>query len=298
MSDGFVLGGTGFALLAAAAYGLAGVAIAQAKPLARGDNGVYLSALVTAVLTGVLWLGFGKIPALALFSMDHLVAIAIFAVAGIFATVLGRATLYRATERIGAVRASLLRRLTPVFALPLALLLLAEIPGVQALAGAALVLVAVLAYAGWPDGAGWHGAGIWIGLGSAGFYAAAYVLRRLGLETLPDPVLGTFIGALVGCLWFPLAALVGQGRGARLRRLIVDRGGWHWCAALALTLGQVCQFAALTSAPVVVVAALGTLEVFFAALLGAIFGGRMTVSPVRLALTLLLAAVGAALLLR
>lgn len=138
MFDQIALGGIGFAVLAAAAYGFAGVAIAQGKPVARGDNGVYLSALVTALGTGLLWMGFGRVQLARLLDPGSVGTVAIFAAAGVFSTVLGRATLYRATERIGAVRASLLRRLTPVFTLPLALLLLAEVPGPRALVGAAI----------------------------------------------------------------------------------------------------------------------------------------------------------------
>jgi len=295
--DQIALGGIGFAVLAAAAYGFAGVAIAQGKPVARGDNGVYLSALVTALGTGLLWMGFGRVQLARLLDPGSVGTVAIFAAAGVFSTVLGRATLYRATERIGAVRASLLRRLTPVFTLPLALLLLAEVPGPRALVGAAIVLVAVLIYQGGPGREVWDRAGFWIGIGSAAVYASAYVLRRLGLETLPDPLLGTFIGAIVGCLWFPLAALAGRARGARLRRLLADRGRWQWAAAGALAVGQVCQFAALAAIPAVVVACLGTLEVFFAALLWGLFGHGLSVAPARFAFTLILAAGGTVLLL-
>ena len=37
--------GEAFAVLAALAYGVAGVAIVQGRPMARGDNGVFLSVL-------------------------------------------------------------------------------------------------------------------------------------------------------------------------------------------------------------------------------------------------------------
>lgn len=297
MSDGLTISGPGFALLAAVAYGFAGVAIARARPSARGDNGVFLSVLVTAVLTGGLWFWAGIVSVRALVEPGNAGPVALFALAGLFSTVLGRSTMYRATGTIGPVAASLLRRLTPVIALPMAFFLLAEWPDTPTLLGAGLVTVGVLAWLGWPVRSAWPKAGLWLGLGSAAFYAAAYTLRRMGLEALPDALLGTFIGALVGCLWFPLVALARPERREALRRLMLDRGRWHWLAALALSLGQTCQFVALKHAPVVVVAALGTLEVLFAAAFGALLIGRQQTALLRLALSLALTVLGTALML-
>jgi len=290
--------GESLALLAAVAYGLAGVTIVKGKATARGDNGVFLSVVATAVLTGALWLGWGTVSAADLRSGDSLAPVTIFILAGLFSTVLGRMTMYRATERIGPVAASLLRRLTPVFALPIAFVLLSEIPDAATVAGGVLVVLAALFYLWSPGGdpGAARGAGLLLGVGSAGFYAAAYALRSLGLDTLPDAALGTFIGALAGCLWFLVAAGLFRDRAARLRRLVLDRGRWHWLTALALSAGQTLQFFALKSASVVAVATLGTLEVFFSALLIAVVAGARPILPVRLLAAGGLAAAGTALL--
>lgn len=46
--------GEGFALLAALGYGLASVTIIKGKAAAQGDNGVFLSVVVTAVVSGLM----------------------------------------------------------------------------------------------------------------------------------------------------------------------------------------------------------------------------------------------------
>ena len=53
--------GEEFALLAALSYGLAGVTIVKGKAMAQGDNSVFLSVVVTAVASGLLWLGRGQV---------------------------------------------------------------------------------------------------------------------------------------------------------------------------------------------------------------------------------------------
>ncbi|MBE0455226.1 MAG: DMT family transporter [Roseovarius sp.] len=278
------MSGEGLALLAALFYGLAGVAIIKGKPAARGDNGVFLSVLMTAGVSAALWLFQGQTGLSELGSPDALEPLTVFVAAGLFSMVLGRTTMYRATEQIGPVATSLLRRLSPVFALPLALVFLAEVPRWWTVLGVALVIGAVMLHIGRPTlkpdrsiGIGWL-----LGIGSAAFYAVSYTLRSHGLDLLPDAALGTFIGALAGLVWLLSAVAVGSERGARLRRLLKDRGPWHLLTAVTLSAGQICQFYALQSAPVVVVATLGSLEVFFAALLSAAImrGPHMRTGPI------------------
>lgn len=290
--------GEAFALLAALSYGLAGVTIAKGKSTARGDNGVFLSVMLTAAVSGILWLGWGQISVAALTSGDAVKPIAVFIAAGLFSMVLGRTTMYRATEQIGPVAASLLRRLTPVFALPIGVIFLAEIPTAQTILGAGLVIVAVVIYSGKPARGPWSGASLgWLlGIGSAAFYAVSYVLRSHGLDQVPDAAFGTLVGAVAGMAWMLAAATTGTNRRARWGKLLSDRGPWHWLTALALSAGQIFQFFALKSATVVVVATLGALEVFFTALLGAVLIGPTAANARRVWLPACVAVAGTALL--
>ncbi|MBU2999782.1 DMT family transporter [Roseovarius nubinhibens] len=301
--------GEAFAVLAALAYGVAGVAIVQGRPKARGDNGVFLSVLLTAALSCLLWLGWGGTTTGAqLAPRDLTGAILIFAVAGICSNGIGRQAMYWATERIGAVRAGLLRRLTPLFVLPCAYLLLGEVPAPQTLLGSALVLAGVLIYVlpqtrattPVPDAPPQISAnpfGLMLGTLSALAYALAFALRGLGLDLLPDPTFGAMIGAFAGALALLALALARKGLCDGLRHLSRDRQAAHWLTALGLSAGQILQFFALHSAPVVSVALLGTLEVMFSAAIILLITKGETVALRPLILASILSTAGTAILL-
>ena len=254
-----------FALLSAGFYGIAGVAIAEGRATARGDNGVFLSVLFTALLTLAVWVCFAAPARPELYSRDGLKGVVLFVLSGVFATALGRNLMYRSTELLGAVSAGLLRRLVPVLSVPSAMLILGEAPDVWVLLGGALILFGVFFYLdpGFGEMRSLAGKGLMFGVGSATCYALAYSQRRLGLEFCPDPVLGTFIGAVAAAAWI----LFLSWHGGKLDRLLRDIGPWHWAAAAALSLGQLLQFFALQAASVPRVAAIGSLDVFFSAVL-------------------------------
>lgn len=288
--------GVSLALASAMFYGIAGVTIVKGKPNARGDNGVFLSIVVTCLLTLCLWLIWGRVSLSQLADPKLWPSLALFALAGLFSTVLGRTTMYRATERIGAVKASLFRRLIPVFAVPCGLLLLGEKPELHVFLGGSIIMCGVISYqllqTAPPTSK--DVIGDWIGISSAMFYALAYSLRAMGMEGLADPIFGTFVGALVGLTWFPLATLLGGGGG--WRGLFCDCSGWHWATALSLGLGQTLQFIALSFAPVSTVALVGALDLFFSAGFMALLFKQHTMDMRSLLITGLLAVIGSAVL--
>ncbi|WP_299426054.1 EamA family transporter [uncultured Shimia sp.] len=287
--------GEALALLAAAAYGVAGVSIVHAKPQARGDNGVFLSIVVTAVCAWVLWLITSTAAWILLLSGSGGTAVLIFACAGLCANVLGRRSMYRVTEVAGAVNAGLLRRLVPVFALPCAFVVLGQTPGPQLLVGGAFVLAGVLSYFR-PSKTPLGG---WVALGtlSAFAYAMAYTLRGLGLLYLPDAALGIAIGASVAAVWVAFATMLRQGRSRGWRHITTDRTPAHWITAIALSAGQALQFFALSHTSVAAVSVLGALDVLFAALLIHWRPTQEKVALSRLMLAMFLAMVGTVLLL-
>ena len=187
------------ALASAALYALSGVAIARGAagdPERRGDNGAFLSILLTAGFSLALWLAWGGAGALpAMPGASIRAAIGLFVAAGVLSTVLGRLVMFRAIASVGAIRASMLRRLTPVFAALAALPLLAETPLPRDCLGMALVLAATAA-TGWSGRAGTGGQPGWAvwGIASAAFYGLAYVLRKMALLHLPAPAFGALIG--------------------------------------------------------------------------------------------------------
>lgn len=132
-----------YALPSAASFGVAGAAIAKGAPTAKGDNGVFLSIVLTLVLSGLLWLAFG----INLRKFDGgralLNGIGFFIAAGVLATVFGRLTNYRSLALSGAIRSSLFRRLIPVFSTVLAFMLLGERYSGVVLTGMVLILFSI-----------------------------------------------------------------------------------------------------------------------------------------------------------
>ncbi|MDR7126731.1 DMT family transporter [Pseudotabrizicola sp. 4114] len=261
------------AVLSAMAYGVAGVAITRGKAEAKGDNGVFLSVIVVFFLTLGLWGIWGKVSLHQLADRDSWRGLGLFALAGFCATVVGRITMYRSIERIGAIKAGLLRRLIPVFAVPCGLVLLGEWPDLKVLMGGAIIMLGVLCYQvlSQRDARNPSLAGDLIGIASALSYALAYSFRRMGLVDIPDPLLGTLLGAMVGLIWFSALAVISARPAHAFHHLLCDRGIWHWTTALSLGIGQTLQFFSLSLAPVSTVALLGALDLFFSAALVALF---------------------------
>ena len=288
------------AILAALAYGLAGVSIMQGNALARGDNGVFLSVVLTALLSCGLWINWGVAPLSLLLTTEGLWACGIFALAGLLSNFLGRRWMYRATEQIGAVRTGLLRRFTPVFALPCAFLILGELPGPTTLLGGAFILAGVLAYLFTPSSGAMSisAAGFALGMLSALAYALAYSFRSLGIEAVPDAAFGTFVGASIAAIWILMSELIYRGPRNGWYHITIDRSLRHWRTALALSIGQLLQFFALKWTSVVSVAVLGTLEVLFAAMFILLFSRNEAIAITRLLIASLLSMAGTALLLQ
>lgn len=292
--------GEALAVCAALAYGLAGVLIVRGKATARGDNGAFLSVVMTAVMSGLLWVGWGTVAVGDVVTAEGLRAVGIFALAGVLANVFGRQSMYRATEMIGAVRAGLLRRLTPLFVVPCAFVILGDIPDPVTLLGGGIVLTGVLIYMRMPKrmapSAPGAGLGLALGVLSAVAYALAYTFRGLGLDIAPDAALGTCIGALVGGVWILVRAVGGKGVRHGWRYITADRSPHHLQAALALTAGQLLQFFALKYATVLSVSVLGTLEVLFSALFVWLITRSEPIAITRLLVASVMAMAGTALL--
>lgn len=266
-----------FALCGALAFALANVAIAKGGAQGHRDNGALLSIILTALVSGGLWCVLGDpLPAP---GRDAMLGIAFFMTTGILATVIGRLTLFRSVTLAGAINAGLFRRLIPLFAALFAFLILGETIGPLAGLGMAIILASLLMVVSvkaskrpaeaadrtLPD----VRRGQLFGTLSASSYGASYIARKLGMVHIPDPTLGTFVGAVTGLAWYACA----YPFSARYRRAVTgmlrETGRWQFVAALSMSFGQTAQFFALLNADVAVVAIIGSLEVFIGIYLAA-----------------------------
>ncbi len=271
-----------FAMLAAFCYAFGSVAATKnAREKGGRGNAVLLSIVLTALFSGGLWLIMG--PTLPPIDADFWTGVAIFVVAGMLATVLGRIFFFRSIELAGAIETGLIRRLIPVFAAALAILFLGEsLTGGSALAfvlvfaAVALVvltnrreIVAAEDEEAARRASGERNTGRVLALMSAASYAGSYVARKFAMRWLPDPLIGAFIGAVAAFAWFAFAGLFSTAYRRHLTELFRRPTGWQLVAAASISLGQTAQFVALSFTTVTAVAIIGTIEMFLAAWLAA-----------------------------
>lgn len=293
------------ALCSACFFGLGGAAIAKGATEARGDNGVFLSILLTMLFSGTIWLVLEPESGWPEESGAVVWGIGFFVASGLLATVFGRLTNFRSIALAGAIRASLYRRLIPVFSIVIAFVLLGERYGAVALAGMTLILLSVgltvRERASVSSGSfleippGQLRLGAIMGATCALCYAAAYALRKLAMDFVPDAAFGAMVGAITGIVFYIAAAPFSALCRSSLTGALCNSGVWQWLAAASLSAGQVLLFFALKHADMAVVAIIGTTELFIGAYLAAILFRTEPPPGLQLVLATVLASLGVAL---
>mgnify|MGYP005994386783 CR=1 FL=1 len=279
-----------FALASAFCYGFSAVAINKNAENGHSNNGAYLSILLTAVMAGALWLFFGS----ALPAADRAVwtGLGFFVLAGVLANISGRVFMFKAVELVGAIEIGILRRLIPVFAATLAIIFLDERITTSVSVGFLLVFLGIAAVVvggrrtrvvtGGTGGTGHTGRqmmeratddvqkGRVLGAVSSASYGGAYVSRKFALAVVPDPLLGTLIGAITGLVCGSI--IVPLSRRSRTNHLPLFQrpAPWQVVAAASVSFGQIFQFFALNHTTVTAVAIIGSVEMFIAAWLSAV----------------------------
>lgn len=277
--------GEWLALGAALCFSVANVAVMRGARRGGDDNGAFLSLLLTVGLSGAGWLLADP--------RDTEITpsgLAWLAAAGVFTAFVGRVFLYASIQRLGAMRAAAVKRLNPVFAVLLGLVVLGESLSGDMAWGAALIVTsfAVLVRAQWragpgddPAAAGASGpaarAGYLYGSMSALGYALGYLLRKAGLQETPDPFFGALIGSAVGVLMFVAAAALRPSYRRAVAATFGPPNGWLWGAGIMSSAGQILTFAALAASPMSRVALVISMEVFVTIGLSVLFfGERLT----------------------
>ncbi|OMP66863.1 DMT family transporter [Domibacillus epiphyticus] len=292
-----------YALLAAFSFACANVMVKKGAKSKTDDNGAFLSVLITLFLAGffVIWRGLfhGWVPL-------NIEGIWWFVLAGILTAFMGRTLLYTSIQHLGSVRASAIKRLNPLFAVILGILFLHESLNIWIIAGIVLIFCssAVLMYESLLaakrkkketddlqipalqeaalDEADqkqhkWFekikilaGFGYLYGIISALSYAVGYVVRKEGLEEIPDPYIGTLIGAFVGMIVFFILSLFQKRYRRSIQSTFKRFRPWLFGAGIATSFGQILYFAALTQSGVSQVAVIASTDVIFTLFLSSI----------------------------
>jgi drug/metabolite transporter (DMT)-like permease len=177
-----------------------------------------------------------------------LAAALIFAAVGIFFPAAVTLLTFAANERLGPSVTGTVSSTAPLFALAAAFALLGERIPVRALV-ATVVVVAGVALFSWRGGALMRRA-LWLPLMGAALRGIVQVVAKAGLALWPSPFAASLIGYSVSTVTVSLAARGrqrGRGRGALL---------WFMATGLLNGLAVLVMYAALSAAPVSLVAPL------------------------------------------
>lgn len=115
--------GEWYALGSALCFAVANITIMRGAPRGADDNGAFLSLLLTAGISALGWLFVGSTQGFAPVTAR---GVAWLAAAGVLTAFIGRVFLYASIQRLGAMRASTIKRLNPFFAVLLGVLVLGE----------------------------------------------------------------------------------------------------------------------------------------------------------------------------
>lgn len=275
MSDALL--GQLFAFGSALCFAFSNVFISKGST-GKGDRGVTFSIIVTFFFALTLWVFVEKGQIGAETRDDFIKGVLWFALAGVFAMVFGRTFIYASIRHLGVTRASALKKLTPFFSVLLAFVLLGEaitsldLMGMAAIGLAFAIMtrksfqkldpqerdqVPALVDYSW-------------GVGASFSYGMSFITRKYGLAYITSPAFGTMISALVGFLFFLVAAAFSARYRDNMRNMFRYLNGWLILAAIFVSGGQIFIFAALFYESVSTVVIISSLEVFLSSFLAVV----------------------------
>jgi len=108
-------------------------------------------------------------------------------------------------------------------------------------------------------------------------FGTGHAFRKLGMDLLPDAILGATIGTTTALLAFLLAAAVRGQAADALRSAVRAHRPYIWAAGVAGTIGQLSFFIALAFAPVSHVSVVAGSETVLTVILAALIARRVEV---------------------
>ena len=134
----------------------------------------------------------------------NLEAIAYFIAAGFLAAILGRTFNYMSIDRLGVPISTALTGTNPLWAMILGVIFLGEEATLPIISGSVLVVVGVALISGWGKNSQLSPRDVFIPIASAFFYATSSAVRKIGLNILPESILGAVVGAATGLIAYPI----------------------------------------------------------------------------------------------
>lgn len=138
--------------------------------------------------------------------------------------------------------------------------------------------------------------GVTLSILAALFFGTGHTFRKLGMDLMPNAVIGALIGTSTAMVAYLLAESF-RGEITRVvRNSVTSVRPWFWAAGLAGAVGQLAFFAALAFAPVSHVSVVAGSETVLTVILAALLAGRIEAITRRVVLPAGLVFAGAALI--
>ena len=242
-------------LFTALCYGASAVLARMGMRDSNPMTGAMVGTLVQVVLLS------GLIMAVPPTSIDW-TAIAFFIASGILASTLGRLFNYMSIERLGVPVSATIIGSSPIFSTLFAVLFIGEKVAPTVLLGTVLVVAGIaITRGGDSSGSRMKITAILIPIAAAVFYGASSVVRKAGLNILPEATLGALVSAGASLISFGAYLILTQRMDAI--RLNWSSGRYFVLSGIIVSAGWLSMFTALASGEVSVVSALiGTNPLF------------------------------------
>lgn len=138
--------------------------------------------------------------------------------------------------------------------------------------------------------------GISLSILAALFFGSGHTFRKIGMDLMPNAVIGALIGTATALTTYLLSEAVRGDVTSVVRNSLTSVRPWFWAAGLAGALGQLAFFAALAFAPVSHVAVVAGSETVLTIIIAALLAGRIEAITRRVVLPGALVFAGAALI--
>lgn len=128
------------------------------------------------------------------------------------------------------------------------------------------------------------------------FFGSGHAFRKVGMDLMPNAVIGALIGTATALTTYLLSEAVRGDVASVIRNSLTSVRPWFWAAGVAGAFGQLAFFAALAFAPVSHVAVVAGSETVLTIIIAAILAGRTEAITRRVVLPAILVFAGAALI--
>lgn len=201
-------------------------------------------------------------------------AVLYFVAAGVMGPFIARFLLYVGINRVGSSIASPLYETKSLFSTIAAVVILGERLTTSIALGMFLIITGAATISSEESGGQvekkWSRKDLVFPVMAGAFFGIAHVLRKIGLNVAPEPIVGVTIQNAAALAFFPLLALAQRNQ---QRVSLNNKRAWFifGLAGLSSVIGQLCLFYALNLGQVVIVSPLSSISPFFVLLLVGIF---------------------------